>query len=239
MTYEQNRKEYEKNLKTGIIVSLFLHLIIIVPLMFERDAIPSFKEGIVTSKITDLELANIVAENYEIAPPGGGAGGGMPGIEAGKKIERGIPVPVSKEIKTDYDFISSAGPDSAKPGKNVRTGTGLGTGIGTGTGSGTGSGKGTGAGAGSGDGTALLPFTPKQILEVIPEKKDDYKGIIKLSVRIGKDGRVKDHKVLNNNTGSAGCLAAVLEAVYRSKWQAVKIEGKMVEYWTEKTYKFE
>ena len=102
-----------------------------------------------------------------------------------------------------------------------------------------GSGIGSGHGSGTGDGTTLLPFTPRQILEVIPERERGFRGIIKLSVRIGKDGLVKEHKVLQNTTNNPECLSRVLQAAYKSKWQAVKLEGKVVEYWTEKTYRFE
>ena len=83
-----------------------------------------------------------------------------------------------------------------------------------------------------------LPFVPRQILEVVPEKVDGAEGFIKVRVLIGIDGYVKQHKILNNTTSSQACLKNVIAAVYKSRWQPISIEGEKVEYWIEKTYSF-
>lgn len=85
---------------------------------------------------------------------------------------------------------------------------------------------------------SALPFPPRQVLEVIPKKVDGAEGVIKLSVLVGIDGKVKQYKILNNTTESQTCLNSVVEAVNKSKWQPVLLEGDKVEYWIEKTYTF-
>lgn len=83
-----------------------------------------------------------------------------------------------------------------------------------------------------------LPFIPRQILEVIPENKDEFSGVIKLKLLIDKDGKVSDHKLLTNTSQNERCLTSVLDAVYKSKWEPIKIEGNKIEYWIEKEYSF-
>ncbi|OGU54387.1 MAG: hypothetical protein A2V66_12025 [Ignavibacteria bacterium RBG_13_36_8] len=83
-----------------------------------------------------------------------------------------------------------------------------------------------------------LPFVPRQLLEVVPPK-DDYEGSITLSLRIGKDGMVKEYRVLKNTTRSSECLQNVLTAVCKSKWVPVQMEGERVEFWIEKSYRFD
>lgn len=246
MSYEQNRKDYERNVKIGLGASMVFHLLLLSLLFIKGgETVLEFKEGYSTAKTTDLDLTNIVVEKYDMEPGGGGGGGGGTDPNGGgPDVETlsGIPVPSSHPSNVEFDLKTSI-PDSASKNKGLKAGPGYGSGEGPGSGSGSGggigSGKGTGIGSGTGDGTALLTFIPKQILEVIPERSDNFKGIIKLSVRIGKEGLVKDHKVLQNTTDNTQCLLKVLEAAYKSKWQSVKLEGKFVEYWTEKTYRFE
>jgi hypothetical protein len=82
-------------------------------------------------------------------------------------------------------------------------------------------------------------FVPKQILEVVPDKAgNSFIGVINLSLKIGKDGKVVRHKVISNTTNSAECLQKVISAAYSSKWEPMMIEGEKKEYWVEKTYKF-
>jgi membrane protein involved in colicin uptake len=248
MTYEENRKYFKKNIRMGFFISVLLHLIIIIPFLFKgEDEIPTFKEGGGIASSAEIDLTNIAIENYSLLNEGGGGGGGGGTDPNGggplEEVKSGIPIPSSTPVKVEFGMVNRVPPDSASKNQNLKSGpgygTGEGTGSGSGSGSGTGSGKGSGIGAGTGDGTVLLSFTPRQILEVIPQNQSNFKGIIKLSVKIGKDGLVKNHKILQNTSNSAQCLANVLEAVYRSKWQSVKIEGRIVEYWTEKTYRFE
>jgi len=249
MTYDENRNTYDRNLKIGIAASVLFHaLLLLLPFIFKGEDIVQFKDGYVQTKSAELDISNITVYKYEIerTPGGGGGGGGGTDPNGGgpaKELISGVPVPSAKQTNAQYDMISLPPPDSALKNQNLKVGPGYGTGEGTGTGSGTGSGsgsgKGSGHGSGTGDGTTVLPFTPKQILEVIPERSENFKGIIKLSVRIGKDGLVKDHRILQNSSNNPECLTKVLLAVYKSKWQSVKLEGRVVEYWTEKTYRFE
>ena len=95
----------------------------------------------------------------------------------------------------------------------------------------------------SGSGTALnapeLPFVPRQILEVLPQNVDkNAKGYIDLALKIGTDGHVLGHKIIDNTTGSQEILQSVLKAAYKSKWERVKINNSKIVYWIEKTYRF-
>lgn len=95
----------------------------------------------------------------------------------------------------------------------------------------------------SGSGTALdlpqLPFVPRQILEVLPQHVDkNTKGLVELSLKIGTDGHVIEHKIVNNTTESPQVLQSVITAAYKSKWEPVKIDNNKVVYWVEKTYSF-
>jgi len=84
-----------------------------------------------------------------------------------------------------------------------------------------------------------LPYIPRQILEVLPEQGEEkYSGEILLSLRIGKKGRVKEHKILKNTTNSPLCLKNVITAAYNSKWQPVIIDSNIYEYWIQKSYHF-
>ena len=85
-----------------------------------------------------------------------------------------------------------------------------------------------------------LPYMPRQILEVLPEKTENNpSGEILLSLHIDKNGRVKAHKVISNTTGSDLCLQHVIKAAYSSHWQPVIIDSNTYEYWIYKSYKFE
>jgi len=84
-----------------------------------------------------------------------------------------------------------------------------------------------------------LHLLPRQVLEILPEKIDkQIKGRIKLSLRIGIDGRVKEHVVLENTTNSETYLANVIKAAENSEWEPITLKGKKREYWIEKTYMF-
>lgn len=85
-----------------------------------------------------------------------------------------------------------------------------------------------------------LPFIPRQVLEVVPENPDlQVSGEITLSLRIGVDGKVKEHRLISNSTQSDNCLKTVLDAAYKSRWQIITIDEKNYEYWIEKTYRFD
>ncbi len=77
---------------------------------------------------------------------------------------------------------------------------------------------------------------PRQLVEVVPEEIDeDISGVIVLSLKIGSDGSILEHKVVKNSTNNA-CLQKVLKAAYRSRWEPAIFRGKAVEFWVEKTY---
>ncbi|QQS37293.1 MAG: energy transducer TonB [Ignavibacteriales bacterium] len=81
-------------------------------------------------------------------------------------------------------------------------------------------------------------FSARQILEVIPGKKEKINGSIKLSLLVNKDGLVKEHKIVSSSLDCGDCLENILDAVYKSKWQPLVIKGKKTEFWTDKQYVF-
>ena len=84
-----------------------------------------------------------------------------------------------------------------------------------------------------------LPFIPRQILEVLPQKSENkYSGNIKLYLKIDKEGKVSSYMILSNTTSSSECLQNVLKAAYKSKWEPAIVNGNKVEYWIEKSYSF-
>ena len=91
----------------------------------------------------------------------------------------------------------------------------------------------------SGINAPLLPFIPRQILEVLPSNIDgDFTGYIDLRLKIGTDGKVIEHKVIANTTGSNKYLQNVITAAYKSRWEPIKINNSKIDYWVEKTYTF-
>ncbi|MFZ0452682.1 MAG: hypothetical protein WAM24_02965 [Ignavibacteriaceae bacterium] len=83
-----------------------------------------------------------------------------------------------------------------------------------------------------------LPFIPKQILEVLPDNNGDITGYINLRLKIGTNGKVIEHKVIANTTGSYKYLQSVIVAAYKSRWEPIKIDNSKIDYWVEKTYTF-
>ena len=87
--------------------------------------------------------------------------------------------------------------------------------------------------------SSVSPFIPRQILEVIPKKvEENIKGIIKLSLKIGKDGKVVSFIVLANTTNCPECLKNVIAAIHKSEWEPASVNGNKIEYWIEKSFKF-
>lgn len=84
-----------------------------------------------------------------------------------------------------------------------------------------------------------LPFMPRQILEVMPGGVPGSKGKIRLSLRIGRDGRVREYNVLENSTTGNDVLQEVIHAVESSLWEPVSVNNTRYEYWIEKTYIFD
>ena len=84
-----------------------------------------------------------------------------------------------------------------------------------------------------------LPFTPRQLYDVMPEKNDEFvTGSIVVSLRIGKDGTVKEYKIVKNTTNCKNCLQNIIKAVQLSKWEPAIVDDHKIEYWIDKTYVF-
>ena len=84
---------------------------------------------------------------------------------------------------------------------------------------------------------------PRPILQVMPEypeqlRKEKIKGSIKLLVRIGNNGVVRDVIVADNSTGSDICEKIAIEAAYKSSYMPAKAEKKAIDMWTSCTYSF-
>ena len=82
-----------------------------------------------------------------------------------------------------------------------------------------------------------LPYKPRKSYAHVP-KITGCEGEIKLALHIGKDGRIKEHRVLINTTDSDECLNRVLESMYKSRWMPVIIEGDRFEFWLEESVIF-
>ncbi|MCX6169668.1 MAG: energy transducer TonB [Ignavibacteriales bacterium] len=228
------REKYRKNFTSGIIISIFFHTTILLILFYlpQSTAEPTgyYFENTYIVKLTTVNIGKV-----EIVGGGGSSGNGTEGTGknfSSKKTISGIPVPVSEP--TDIDFGNVTNLIDSKD--SLSGGSGMGSGSGSGFGSGTG--KGIGDGSGDGIGYKSLPFVPRQILEVVPQNTDGVKGTIILVLKIGTDGFVKEHKVIYNTSGDESCLMNTVDAAYKSRWEPVKIEGRQVQYWIEKTYKF-
>jgi hypothetical protein len=74
---------------------------------------------------------------------------------------------------------------------------------------------------------------------VLPDEKgDEISGSLNLSLKIGKGGKVINHKVLFSSLECENCMDKILSALYRSKWQPAVTNGIEVDYWVEKSYVF-
>lgn len=60
---------------------------------------------------------------------------------------------------------------------------------------------------------------PRQILEVLPELGDGCDGAVTVLLSIGRDGRVRSHRIRRNTLGEGHCLRRVLTAMYASRWE--------------------
>jgi len=80
---------------------------------------------------------------------------------------------------------------------------------------------------------------PRQILEVLPEKKNfNYVGTLLLKIKIDSRGQVTDHLILFNSLECKDCLSEIISAIYKSIWEPGVKEGIAMEYWVEKSYTF-
>jgi hypothetical protein len=234
------QKFYNKNFAKGIALSIVIHLFLVCLLLIplgdnEPPDLFFFEEHPAQITLHQFDQLNIL-RNEIIG--GGSSGSGKDSnakLSSGEDAKFGVPsqsnTPDNFELS---DKINSPNKDSLNPS------SGFGNQGEGGDDSGTGGGIGDGTGNKKGEGKVYtsLPFVPRQILEVLPEKSECGKGVIVLALHVGKNGKVKEHKVMLNSSGTQICLEKVIEAAYKSRWQSVKMEGSVVEYWVEKTYTF-
>jgi len=231
---ENWRERYRKNFTIGIIVSVTAHLIILFSFRFlpQLSGTEIQREYINTYTVR-MRVINI----GEVLPGGGSFGNGLEENGSGglpSQTISGMPVPSTDSALIPFGKQTNLFDqrDSIK----IFSGSGSGSGSG-GTGSG-GIGKGYGYGSGLGKDYTPLPFMPRQILEAFPQNVQSIHGEIVLLLKIGIDGIVKEHKVIMNTTNDSNVLKNVLDAAYKSRWEKIKMEGLQIEYWIEKTYRY-
>lgn len=239
MVYWQ--KTYERNFAKGIAGSILIHLLLFVLLFIPKCEEPVMQERIYihTYDVTVLQQA---IDAKDIIGDGLGIGGSSglsnnPNAQPTNSTQALFANPVASSTQDDIDFGMLT--NLNKPDSTNREGFGNSEGSGYGSGSGGGKGDGVGSGTGTGKVYQSLPFVPRQILEVFPDNKNESKGYIILALRIGTDGNVQEHKVVINTMNDTDLLSKVLDAANKSRWQPVKMEGEKVEYWIEKTYRFD
>ncbi|MCL6098635.1 MAG: hypothetical protein M1391_08675 [Bacteroidetes bacterium] len=230
--FENWQQRYRKNFTIGIIISIVVHCIVLFSIRFLPEI--SWKEiqrEYINTYTAKMQFINI----GEVIPGDGSFGNGID--ETGNdgvppQTITGTPLPSldSAEIPFGKETILLNKSDSLKISS--------GSGTGKGTGGSGGVGKGYGYGSGLGKDYTHLPFVPRQILEVIPQNVEGANGEIVLLLKIGIDGIVKEHKIVMNTTGDNTVLKHVLDAAYKSRWEKIKMEGRQVEYWIEKTYRY-
>lgn len=235
------RKTYERNYAKGIAASIAIHLAVISLMLIPKceEPVPRERIYIHTYNVTVLQktvdIKDIIGDGLGI---GGSSGlGNNPNAVASNNQQALFANPVVSSTPDDINFGMVT--NLHKPDSTVTEGFGNSEGSGYGSGSGGGKGDGNGSGIGTGKIYDALPFVPRQILEVLPENKNETKGYIILALRIGTDGKVQEHKVIMNSMMDSELLKKILEAAHKSRWQSVKMEGEKVEYWIEKTYRFD
>ncbi|MBI3123744.1 MAG: energy transducer TonB [Ignavibacteriales bacterium] len=235
------RKTYERNYAKGIAGSILIHLFLLILLIIPKCEEPVMHERIYihTNDVivfqNALDAKDIIGDGLGI---GGSSGlGSNPNAQATNNTQALFANPVASSTPDEIDFGMLT--NLNKPDSTSREGFGSSEGSGYGSGSGGGKGDGIGSGTGTGKVYQSLPFAPRQVLEVLPDNTNETKGYIILALRIGTDGKVQEHKVLMNSMNDSALLNKVLEAANKSRWQSVKMEGEKVEYWIEKTYRFD
>jgi hypothetical protein len=84
-----------------------------------------------------------------------------------------------------------------------------------------------------------LPYTPRQLYEVLPEGiNEEIEGEIKLVLKINIDGTVIAYRTIYNSINNKAYRDRIIEAALRSRWDPAVINGRPVIYWVEKSYKF-
>ncbi len=105
-----------------------------------------------------------------------------------------------------------------------------------------------GAGAGIAGGLfATAPvdtLPPRPVLQVMAEypqeeRKRKVRGIIRLQILVNELGRIEEVHVLADETGSAGCRTAAIEAARQSLFQPAMAGDKPIKCWTICEFGFE
>ncbi|NIA28571.1 MAG: TonB family protein [Actinobacteria bacterium] len=84
---------------------------------------------------------------------------------------------------------------------------------------------------------------PRPLMQVMPEypnqlRKQKIHGNVRLLVRVGKNGKVKDVVVAENATGSELCEKIATKAAWQSRYIPATWRNKRIEMWTTCTYSF-
>ena len=96
------------------------------------------------------------------------------------------------------------------------------------------------AGITAGRADTIPPRPLMQVMPAYPEelRKQKVKGSVKLLVRIGRRGQVKDIVIAANSTGNQLCEKIAKEAAGRSKYVPAISRNKNIEMWTTLVYSF-
>ena len=85
----------------------------------------------------------------------------------------------------------------------------------------------------------MLPYIPRQIVEVLPKVDDlKLKGTIILKLLIDKNGKIKKIRLISNSTQNPLAVKRVIQAVQKSRWEVVQFNQQSYEYWITKVYHF-
>jgi len=84
---------------------------------------------------------------------------------------------------------------------------------------------------------------PRPLVQVMPEypnqlRKQKIRGNVRLLVKVGKNGKVKDVVVAENSTGSELCKKIAIKAAYQSRYIPANSRNKSIEMWTTCIYSF-
>ncbi len=230
--FENWQQRYRKNFTAGIIISIVAHCIVLFSIHF----LPEISGREIQREYINTYTAKMQFINIgEVIPGGVSFGRATDEIGNGAVPSQTISgTPVPSMDSTLIPFGKETNLFDQKDSIKISSGAGTGKGSG---GSG-GAGKGYGYGSGLGKDYTPLPFMPRQILEVIPQNVEGTNGEIVLLLKIGIDGIVKEHKVVMNTTGDSEVLKHVLEVAYKSRWEKIKMDSRQIEYWIEKTYRY-
>jgi len=181
--------------------------------------------------------------------PGGGGGGGnkmpdpprklemkaeLPKAPVIEPVKNDIPPPtLVAPIQTNMAMLQSAGAItglSAAPSLGTGTGTGAGPGTGPGIGPGTGGGFGGGAmreGSGAQPPTLLRGVDPKYTTEAMRSR---IQGVVTLEALIGKDGLVKDVRVVRSLDRATGLDDEALKTARQWIFRPATYQGQPVAF---------